>query len=478
MECDRLFKQIIHNYGHQLRYECRTIRTKLKYIFTNIINLRQLIQLIHRDYRRSKCIANKNPNQCRRYLQLANQLFYYRPSSYRKCLKYYHKALLECTDDTLKAQIYYSMAKLFTFQSNGNRINGQQQQQQQRLALQSINQAIKILENSSSLFNDELLSECRDFFNKLCRQHEIDLIAKNRNFHLGFRFEFDENCSIFYDNHKGRYLKSLSEAKNIPYGTHIIRERAISIILDSNHYHRYCFHCYRQLSTIIFIPCRQCRQIRFCSIKCEQKANTHQGIHRYECHLIAILQSNHYGWHLFRMIRLIGGYRNFIKWSIKQQRCHNDDNDNELSKKIVHRYDSIFNAGTNNSNQSYQEEKSSEHKPSKHKQQKPYYNHCLIEQMNQFRLKYEDDFDNDDQGIDKNNEKSKKGGPTNWYRQYNEQKHYDSTITTTEQDLDVDDEENETNSLNYYWKLLLQNFSTNNNNGSQNKTKRKHGPCC
>ncbi|KAH9426085.1 hypothetical protein DERP_007025 [Dermatophagoides pteronyssinus] len=232
MECNHLFKRILNEHSHSLLNECHTIQSKLKYIFTN--------------------------------------------------------ALLDCRDDILKSRIYYSMATLFTFQSNQSLKNGRQKQQ--RLALQSINQAIEILENSSSLSNSSklLLNKCYEFFNQLCCRQQpntIEKLMENKNWklnHFGFLFEFDENCSIFYNKQKGRYLKTLTKNKmnSIPYGTHIIRERAISIILDSNQYHHYCSNCYRRLSlsTMIFFPCHYCHQIVFCSRKCEQKANTHGGL--------------------------------------------------------------------------------------------------------------------------------------------------------------------------------------------------------
>ena len=377
--------------------------------------------------------------------------------------------MLDCRDDILKSRIYYSMATLFTFQSNQSLKNGQQQQQQ-RLALQSINQAIEILENSSSLSNSSklLLNKCYEFFNQLCCRQQPNTIEKlmsNKNWklnHFGFLFEFDENCSIFYNKQKGRYLKTLTKNKmnSIPYGTHIIRERAISIILDSNQYHHYCSNCYRRLSlsTMIFFPCHYCHQIVFCSRKCEQKANTHGGLHRFECKLISILQSNHYGWHLFRMIQLIGGYKNFIKWSIIQQQKQryfhiDDDDDHNHHHGIVYRNDSIINIKGNNQNQNQQQEEKIMKNESKFieplvvkQQPKPYYNYHFIEQINQFRLKYEDNDDDDDdvERIKKNDEKSKKGGS-------NQQN--TAAAKCNKQDLD-DDDGMEINSLNYYSKLL------------------------
>ncbi|XP_075675784.1 uncharacterized protein LOC142644917 isoform X2 [Dermatophagoides pteronyssinus] len=443
MECNHIFKRILNEHSHSLLNECHTIQSKLKYIFTNVITLKELIQLIHRDYYRSKQQASKNLDQFWHYLRLADQLFYYRlslsSSWYHKCLHYYQKALLDCRDDILKSRIYYSMATLFTFQSNQSLKNGRQKQQ--RLALQSINQAIEILENSSSLSNSSklLLNKCYEFFNQLCCRQQpntIEKLMENKNWklnHFGFLFEFDENCSIFYNKQKGRYLKTLTKNKmnSIPYGTHIIRERAISIILDSNQYHHYCSNCYRRLSlsTMIFFPCHYCHQIVFCSRKCEQKANTHGGLHRFECKLISILQSNHYGWHLFRMIQLIGGYKNFIKWSIIQQqkqRCFHNDDDDHHHHGIVHRNDSIINIKVVK------------------QQPKPYYNYHFIEQINQFRLKYEDNDDDDDvERIKKNDEKSKKGGS-------NQQ----NTAAATKCNKQDDDDGMEINSLNYYSKLL------------------------
>ena len=99
MECDYLFIQILNEHSYSLLNECHTIQTKLKYIFTNVITLKELIQLIHRDCRRSKQQASKNLDQFWHYLRLADQLFYYRlslsssSSWYHKCLHYYQKVI-------------------------------------------------------------------------------------------------------------------------------------------------------------------------------------------------------------------------------------------------------------------------------------------------------------------------------------------------------------------------------------------------
>lgn len=135
-------------------------------------------------------------------------------------------------------------------------------------------------------------------------------------------FPFDQNlCIMHLNDERGRFVQSRDV---IPYGTYLMIERAVSVVYTNEENDgEFCHNCHHKINKSTkeqktTIPCRSCNQSTFCSVDCENMANT-QGFHRVECGLADAFADTPFARHAFRLLALIG-LENIVRFYEKEAR--------------------------------------------------------------------------------------------------------------------------------------------------------------
>lgn len=96
----------------------------------------------------------------------------------------------------------------------------------------------------------------------------------------------DENIVIKTSKSRGRYLVSKT---NLAIGEILGEETPLASVLYEEYYDTNCYGCQRKF--ISLLPCRNCANVVYCSIECEEKS--WNNFHEYECEYMEFLS---YSW--------------------------------------------------------------------------------------------------------------------------------------------------------------------------------------
>lgn len=150
-------------------------------------------------------------------------------------------------------------------------------------SIQSIDLAVKNDYPKDKLKKlDERKNNC---INKL--KDEAGKAIENKE---GRKQGFVENCiEIDWLNSDLKEL-GVKAKRSLNKGEIILDESPFVNSLHKDNYNDYCYTCFKKLTFAILIPCRNCIQVNYCSLKCEKESWTK--FHKIECGFIDLYQIN------------------------------------------------------------------------------------------------------------------------------------------------------------------------------------------
>lgn len=150
--------------------------------------------------------------------------------------------------------------------------------------------------------------------------------VENRNL-----YGVSEKIGLNYDPKTGRGLQANEKLNENEL---ICIQKPFASVLSPNLYMKNCYNCLIKLSKFGgFFPCRQCTQVRFCSVKCEQECWSY---HQHECTYLDLLNySNtfHFQPKLALQLVLRQGVENVLEMLSNRKETKSDGDQTNSTKK-------------------------------------------------------------------------------------------------------------------------------------------------